>query len=199
VEEDDEEDAVDSPTQSDQELSDDSEVESLCSSDGASEVSEPDSPTQSDRGLSDDDSEAGERAPRAEAGAFTLYSNGYFTITQNPKFTDVKIIAAKRFCTPEGLGEKLMSKTIRPKKNGETMDSYPRTLACLHAWMLDRAHANGFDEARACRRRLFAKEREALRKMITDLSSESGRRGTGHPHSDKLIGEWAPDVLVPDV
>ena len=143
-------------------------------------------------------SEAGERAPRAEVGAFTFYSNGYVTICQNPNFTNVKITAAKRFCTPEGLGDKLMSKTTQPKKVGETMDSYPRTLACLHAWMLHRAHANGFDEARACRRRLFAKEREALRTMITDLSS-GGRRGTGHPHSDKLIGDWAPDVLVSDV
>ena len=136
VDEEEEEDVVDSPTQSDRVFSDDSEVESLCSSDGASEASASDSPTQSDKELSDDDSEAGERAPRAKRGAFTIFSNGYFTIKQDPKNQDVKITAAKRFCTPHGLGDKLMSKTIPVKKNGETLQSYPRTLACLHAWMV---------------------------------------------------------------
>ena len=90
---------------------------------------------KTDKELSDDDSEAGDGAPRAERGAFTIYSNRYFTIKQDPKFRDVKITAAKRFCTPDGLGEKVMSKTIPVKKNGETLQSYPRTLACLHAWM----------------------------------------------------------------
>ena len=124
-----------------------------------------------------------------------VHTNGYFTFTDNPVFSDVKVSVIPRWCKEEHLGKLNMSKTVTPAHFGETRVSLVRAMMVLKAWMLWRAQTGDFCNKRAARRKLFAGEARNLKAAIVEASSAS-LPTTGNAAADALIRKWAPDVLA---
>jgi hypothetical protein len=172
----------------------DSDCESVCSSKDTSIDSSDDS--VSDVGSeSSDEVQMGKKA-KAAGGTWSVYSNGYFTFTDNPQYPDVKARAVDRWCNAECMGVAGKSKTVVPEHFGEDRSAPHRSMLVLKAWMLWKANTNDFCNKRASRRRLFAKEAIDLRLAISSMSCAVAPT-TGNEHADSMIRKWMPQVLVP--
>ena len=172
----------------------DSDFESVCSSKDTSIDSTDDS--VSDVGSeSSDEVQVGKKA-KAAGGTWTVYSNGYFTFTDNPQYPDVKARVVDRWCIADCMGVAGKSKTVVPDHFGEDRSAPHRSMLVLKAWMLWKANTNDFCNKRASRRRLFAKEAIDLRLAISSMSSAVAPT-TGNEHADSMIRKWMPQVLVP--
>ena len=131
---------------------------------------------------------------RKARGENVHYSNGYFTITNNTSFNDVKISVIPRWCTAEDLGVSDKSKTVVPDHFGDVRENPVRAFIVLRAWMLFKARHNDFCNKRAYRRRLFAEELKSLKSDVENLSSVK-RPTTGNDKDDALIRLWVPGVV----
>jgi hypothetical protein len=132
----------------------------------------------------------------AAPGTFTVYSNGYFTFTDNPDYPDVKVRALEKWCNADCMGAAAKSKTVVPDHFGEDRSAPARSMLVLKAWMLWKAKTNDFCNKRASRRRLFAKEATDLRLAIISMSCAVAPT-TGSERADSMIRKWMPQVLVP--
>ena len=129
-------------------------------------------------------------------GSCVVYSNGYFTFTDNPDFPDVKVKALENWCNADCMGRTAKGKTVIPTHFGEDRSAPHRSMLVLKAWMLWKANTNDFCNKRASRRRLFAKEAIDFRFAISSMSSAVAPT-TGNEHADSMIRKWMPQVLVP--
>lgn len=181
-------------------LDDGSECDSMCSSE--------DSEQSSDMCESDDGSELAQQEsgvegdqeedridPRAVPGTHVMYSNGYFTFTNNPAYKDIKVRVVSRWCTKEFLGTTEMSKTIIPENYGDKRSDPARAFLCLQAWMIWKSKKNQFCDGRANRRQLFAEEAAKLRASIVAMSSPEAPT-TGNDMADDFIRRHAPGALA---
>ena len=139
---------------------------------------------------------ADEAKSRKELGSCVVYSNGYFTISDNPDYKDLKIRVKTRWCKPGELGTSNMSKTVTPAKFGEARPHTPRSMWVLKSWMLSKAATNDFCNKRAKRRKLFAGVAVEVRAAII-ASSTATCPTTGHAQSDNMIRKWCPEILAP--
>jgi hypothetical protein len=169
----------------------DSECESLCSSNGTS----IDSNVDSDADVASDSSDEVQLSKKAY-GSCVVYSNGYFTFTDNPDFPDVKVKALEKWCRADCMGTTAKSKTVVPTHFGEDRSAPHRSMIVLKAWMMWKASTNDFCNKRSSRRRLFAKEAIDLKLAISSMSSATAPT-TGNEHADNLIKQWMPQVMVP--
>ena len=94
------------------------------------------------------------------------------------------------------LGATNMSQTVVLAHFAEPRTSPNRSFMVLKAWTIAKARVNDFCEKRSVRRRVFAEELRALRAAIVAVSSEDAP-SSGNAFADRLIQEWAPDVLLP--
>ena len=168
------------------------DLESMCSSE--------DSDSGSDGAEDDADSDKAELEEVAEVfrkapGTFTIYSNGYFSFTDNPAYPDIKVLIVPRWRKAGLLGTEAMSKTLVPTHYGDTRENPVRTTLLLKSWMLNRATRHGFCNAKASRRRLFAREAAELRAAVVGMSSVAAPT-TGNTYADDIIREWTPHVLL---
>lgn len=124
-----------------------------------------------------------------------VWSNGFFTLTNNPHFADVRVRMLERWATPEFMGRAPKSKTVTPTHFGEDGVAVPvRSYAVLRSWAIWRARQGTFLAGRRSRRELFNRELALLREELRSLGC-GGR--TGHPGADELIESWTPDVFAP--
>jgi hypothetical protein len=166
----------------------DSDCDSLCSSQDTDQSS-------SDQA---NDSESNDEAtmPKKAPGTYVVYTNGYFTFTDNKDYPDIKVRVLDRWCTKGFMGVSAKSKTVLPRSFGEERTDCKRSMWVLKAWMLWKSRTNDFCNQRAGRRRLFVKEQEDLRNLIVAASSETAPT-SGDVTADSLIAKWAPLVLAP--
>jgi hypothetical protein len=174
----------------------DSDCESLCDSEDTEIDSQCEDTREEDivaakEDGSDSDVETHVAKPK---GRNVVYSNGYFTFTNNPDFPDVKVTVVPRWCEAGLLGTSLKSKTVVPGHFGEARSTPTRSLLVLRAWMLQKAKFGNFCDSKSSRRRLFADEARKLRTEIVAMSSEKAP-STGNALADSLIRDWAPAVL----
>jgi hypothetical protein len=177
---------------------DTSDMGSCCGTSSAEEEKEVDALKggPSDASSSSEDEGAALLSARAIKGTHTMYSNGYFTFTNNPDFNDIKVHIVPRWCTDDHLGTTNMSRTIRPMVYSESKDTtIAVSFIVLKVWMLDRAMFNNFASKRSTRVRLFAKERKAVRDAIVGMSSRDAPT-TGNAAADTFIRAVAPGLLL---
>lgn len=173
------------------------DLASVCSSDesGASSSSGVSEDEDDEVGSSEDDDEV-PAAVRKPAGTHVYYTNGYFTFIDNAGYNDIKCVCLPRWCGKNHLGGKNRSKTVTPETFGDSRAAPTRARLVLRAWMLWKVNAGGFANKRASRRRVFEYERDRLMADIIALSS-AAQPSTGNAAADKLIRQWAPQVMVP--
>ena len=165
---------------------------SSCGSGGSEPQSVDDVPGAGGESSDDD---VGAKA-RAAHGSYTQPLNAYFSLTNQYWTRDLKIRILDRWKSDTLLGTKLMSKSMQPAAFGESKDNPVRTKIVLRAWMVHRAQENGFSSSKACRRNLFAREVETLRREIQELSS-AARPSTGNAATDAKIRSLLPQLLEP--
>jgi len=129
---------------------------------------------------------------RAARGAYVVWSNGYFTLTDNPSWPDVKVTALPRWTRPGFFGNTQKSKTVVPGHFGESRQSPCRAYAVCRAWSIWRASQGDFLTGSTSRRRTFAQELELLRAELHALG-HGGR--TGNALADEMIAGWVPDAF----
>lgn len=167
-----------------------------CASLVSSDESDSDDGGAAEEGSSAHPSSEGEETAsmsKAAAGTHVVYSNGYFTFTDNRNYSDIRVSVLMRWCKPGLLGVSNRSKTIVPAHYGDERNNPVRSFLVLRAWMLHRAHVDGFCDKRASRRKVFAEETERLR---ADIAKTGNAVGTGNLAADKQIKLWAPQVLA---
>jgi hypothetical protein len=173
----------------------DSECDSLCSSEDTDQSStEEECSDEANHSQSSDEA----KMPKKASGTYVVYTNSYFTFTDNRDFPDVKVRVLDRRCTKSFMGVSAKSKTVVPTHFGEERTECKRSMLVLKAWILWKSRTNDFCNQRASRRRLFAKETLDLRNSVVAASSETAPT-SGNATADSLIAQWAPLVLSPAV
>ncbi len=132
--------------------------------------------------------------PRAAPGTHVVERTAYYTVINDPKYSDIKVKVHDRWCTPENCGAGAKSKTIVLSHYGEDSESCTKCILVLRSWALMRLQQNNFLEQKSARRKWLAGETERLRKDILALGVTSG--GTGHKLADERVREWTPEVLA---
>jgi hypothetical protein len=173
----------------------DSECDSLCSSEDT-DLSSTAEACSDEAEHSEPDDEA--QMPKQPNGTYVVYSNGYFTFTDNRDYNDVKVKVLDRWCTKSDMGVSAKSKTVVPAHFDEERTECKRSMWVLRAWMLWKSRTNDFCNQRASRRKLFANENAYLRNDIVAASSATNPT-SGNVAADILIRQWAPHVLFPSV
>ncbi|CAK0876452.1 unnamed protein product, partial [Prorocentrum cordatum] len=151
-------------------------------------------------GEDDDEAHANAERERVEGHPFVIWTNGFFTLSDNPKWGDIKIRALPRWCVEGLMGENIrgdptrqMPKAVAPAHFHEPRDRPSRSRAVLRAWALWRARQRGFAEGSAYRRRVFDLELGKLRDELAALG-HGGRAGDAD--ADAWIEAWAPEALA---
>ena len=134
----------------------------------------------------------GVRPPRAEDGTWVVNSNEYFTITNLSEYPASRICIKSRWCKPDLLGTKGMSKTLTIKKYDADEQRPERTYLLLRAWMLWRFQQGRFHEGAPFRLKWLCHETERLREDLLGLGVAAG--GTGNVEADKLLHKWCPGL-----
>jgi hypothetical protein len=172
-----------------------SEAASVCSTEDE-ELEEGDSEDSASEAMDaskveDVEEEPAAVAARARPGAFVVYTNGYFTFSNNPGYSDLKVRVLPVWCKPGLLGTSNMSKAVTPEDVGARKAEPARAMLVLRAWMLSKFRENDFCNGRACRRRLFAQELAEFRKDLLALAA-GGPLTSGNVRADELIRGWVP-------
>jgi len=131
---------------------------------------------------------------RKAHGTHTVSTNGYFTYTKDPAYTDVKVKVLPRWCKIEELGTTQMSKTVTIKHYDDDEENPILSLLVLRAWMIHRFQVRGFANAKPSRQSLLQRWVHELRVDIINLGIEGG--GTGSDAANTKIREWAPQALI---
>jgi hypothetical protein len=134
----------------------------------------------------------GEDDVRATRGVYVVWSNGYFTLTDNPNWPDVKISALPRWTQPTLLGTTMKSKTVVPSHFGDSRESPARAYAVCRAWSIWRARQGQFLVGCSSRVHVFSQELQLLRAELQALG-HGGR--TGNLRADALIEGWVPEAF----
>ena len=142
------------------------------------------------------DMEDGQVADRADAGVSNVQHlcNGYFTVTDNPNFSNLKVIVKKRWVADMGSGT--MSRTLTPQHYDEVKGgSVPLTHCLLQTWMVQRFRATNFALAKHSRQAWLSHLLNQLRRAL-QLVAGPAMQSTGNAKADALMREWAPGILV---
>ena len=167
-----------------------SDAESLCSS----EESDTSSDDEGDKPVVDSDSDEEEsELARQLAGTHVVSSNGYFTLTDNRNYPDVRMSIMRQWCRKGELGVEELSKTVVPKHYGDDRACPTRSFLVLRAWMLWRARRDGWCSLRSSRRMVFADEFRALKKELHIAGG--GAPTTGNAAADERMKEWLPELF----
>ena len=136
---------------------------------------------------------------RVSGHPFVVWSNGCFTLSDNPAWPDVKIRVLPRWCVDEHMGAPVpgdattqMSKAVTPTHFGESRERPLRAYAVLRSWSIWRGQQRGFSRGSPYRQRIFDMERARLRADL-DALGHGGR--TGHAAADAMSMTWTPDVF----
>ena len=117
-----------------------------------------------------------------------LWENDYFYIPESSPGQGVRIRMRHPISkTMGGMGTEQQTKHLTPSHIGETVESCPATLLLLRAWMLARAHQDGWANAKACRKRQFAEERQSLQRDILKVQGHHGGGSLGDPRADAYL------------
>ena len=135
----------------------------------------------------------GDAARRAIAGTHTESRDGYFTYTDNRDYPDVKVLVHSKWCTRDMMGKKAKSRTLTPRRYGESRENPVVCMLALRAWAIHRVNAHGFVGKHRSRLAWQEAQVSALRRDIVALGF--GGAATGYAKLDKLIRGWAPQVL----
>ena len=176
-----------------------SEAGSVCSTEDEEleEADSQDSAVEAAEQLADEDAQDDEAAvaARARPGDYVVYTNGYFTFSNNPGYSDLKVRVLPVWCKPGLLGTKNMSNAVTPEDVGATKEDAARAMLVLRAWMLHKCRENDFCNGRACRRQLFARELDDFRKDLQP-APDGGSKTSGNAKADALIRGWVPAALL---
>ena len=123
-----------------------------------------------------------------------IWSNGYFYIKGNTHFLIMHI--HEEFTAATALGSQFRSKTISPHTIGETRDLPTKTVLCLKAWMLWRAHSvAGWVDRVPARQRLFAETEHELYLAVQRLQPQADGL-LGNELASRMLVGWAPGVVA---
>ena len=176
----DESDAVLSDATSDIQMLE-SDVGSVCDAEESS-MSDAEGPLQEENCP-----QASSRVTPLPSGSLTVWSNGYFTLCNDARFPDAKLVLRPRFAVPEELGSTEKSKTLTILRFDRRESEPFCTYLCLRAWMIWRCQRGSWHTREKARFSWWQGEREQLFRDCReqDLSEPAG----------KLIADWCPDVL----
>ena len=131
------------------------------------------------------------RLPRAAVLSWTIWESLWFYITQDPKYSDVKIHMRGWLYSDSGggMGREWAGKALTPHHFGETTASPTRTMILLRAWALQRARVRGWCVQRPGRQREAQRMSEGI---IADVLAEH----SGPPRVPLLHSKKAHTLLV---
>ena len=102
------------------------------------------------------------------------------------------------WATPEHMGRKDMSISLKPRDYGENKANPRRTYMVGRAWTIWRARRDGWADKRQCRRLAFCCDEKRLGEDILAYQAEAGRpsRGPavllGNAGADAALRRWVP-------
>ena len=157
--------------------------------------------SKSDNSLSSHGRPSGEKGARdkvcrAPVDKHTVWHNEYFKLTDNRMYDNCRMRILVRWASDKILGVRYLSKTIPPRRYGESRLCPEVTYIALKAWMLWRMqwHRCRFLESKRARMEAWVREAHSLRWHIfarggPDALPEAAR-------ADITI--WAPQTLQRD-
>ena len=102
----------------------------------------------------------------------------------------------REFTGEEDLGPVFRSRTITPRTIGETRESPTKSMLCLKAWMLWRAHSvAGWVDRVPARQRLFAETEHELYLAVRRLQPQADGL-LGNELASRMLVGWAPGVVT---
>ena len=123
-----------------------------------------------------------------------IWDNGYFFIKGNE--LDLKMFIHREFTAEAALGPGFRSKTLTPRTIGETRESPTKSMLCLKAWMLWRAHSvAGWVDRVPARQRLFAETEQELYLAVQRLQPQADGL-LGNELASRMLVGWAPGVVT---
>ena len=123
-----------------------------------------------------------------------IWDNGYFFIKGNE--LDLKMFIHREFTAEAALGPVFRSKTLTPRTIGETRESPTKSMLCLKAWMLWRAHSvAGWVDRVPARQRLFAETEQDLYLAVQRLQPQADGL-LGNELASRMLVGWAPGVVT---
>ena len=140
------------------------------------------------------ESDQEENVARNVKGTHVLNSDGYFTLIDNRNYPNCRMMIKPRWhgAPPEGLGHKLLCKTLRPDLFGEDRTSPKLTYMLLRGWKIWRFQHEGFSSSSA-RQAYLQQQTAALRTDLEDYCADS--RTTGSEEADRCLRTWVPAFL----
>ena len=130
---------------------------------------------------------------RAAAHTHTAWSNDYFVLTDNRNYPNVRMRIQQRWMSPNHLGFKLASKTLKPEDFGDRREAPDQLVMVLKAWLLHRWAVDDGRFLKLRRSRLAAWQLEEAA-LKNDIRNRGGFDAL-HPRARLRILEWAPSVV----
>ena len=108
----------------------------------------------------------------------------------------MKMFIHREFTAEAALGPVFRSKTLTPRTIGETRESPTKSMLCLKAWMLWRAHSvAGWVDRVPARQRLFAETEHELYLAVQRLQPQADGL-LGNELASRMLVGWAPGVVT---
>ena len=132
---------------------------------------------------------------RAQRNMHTVWSNGLFTLSNDPNTRYVRVRMLPRWQHKNLLGVDDTNKALTPTNFGEDALHPVKCYTALRAWMIARLEAApAFINARSSRTRLLANEKQQFREELRRFSTTMDT--TCSPKLDKLILSWWPQAFA---
>ena len=110
----------------------------------------------------------------ARSDPMVVWSNGYFTLTDNRNYDNCVMSVLPRWTQEGELGDKLKSKRIKVLLKDTTKENPRIAYLILGAWMIWKFQQSGFASHLPCRLTWLEAEREKLRRDIQALQVLGG-------------------------
>ena len=146
--------------------------------------------------LAEGDDSLADRTERATAGTHVVeeLSDGYFTMTDNPNYHNLRVGIKARWAAEMGAhppkSNNLLPRTFGEEKSGDMKV----TFTLLQAWTVFRFQQNGFCDAKPSRRAWLAHKVDKLRRDVVKRFGPA--MNLGSEHANALAREFAPEVFA---
>jgi hypothetical protein len=133
---------------------------------------------------------------RHAPGTWKVWENLWFYATKNPTFLDCKVWVKHVLRTPSGLGVTNTSRTLTPRKYGDTYEDPWRCMILVRAWCVWRVKRNGWCFARDCRRHEVLRQEARLEEEMRSAQAGAGPPMFGNDKCQELLEELVPEILA---
>ena len=131
--------------------------------------------------------------PRTARHTHAAWQNGYFALTDNREYPDVRMTVKSRWKGPAHLGRSCGSKTLVPGHYGDDRAEPDKVILALKAWMIHKWQENGGRFLHGGgRQNAWLGEAQSLKRGTNKRGGELAL----HVKTWERLCEWAPMTLL---